>query len=74
MTGESQVPHESGAQPWDGAEPEPNKEVRHVDLAGDREAAWLSKHPADSPLTKFARVWEGDSNSGTVELTGEGDH
>lgn len=33
-----------------------------------REAEWEKEHPSDTPLQKFARVWEGESNSGTVDM------
>lgn len=37
----------------------------------EREKDWETKHPSDTPLQKFARVWEGASNSGTVDMRPE---
>lgn len=40
-----------------------------AEVKAQREAKWEKDHPSDTPLQKFARVWEGESNSGTVNIT-----
>lgn len=55
------VPHERGPQPMDGGD---HGESRPSFLMGEGAAE------GEPVLDKFARVWEGDSNSGTEQIKG----
>lgn len=60
------VGHESGPQLWDAGKLDAPNATGMIAEDGPktaRERAWLDEHPADSALTKFARVWEGDDNA-----------